>query len=76
LKVEAEKQQEASLPKEGQKGFQCSGNFPPHKTRDVIGSFVGKSGKTVEKIKVRSKKSSHVRRFHTPRGVVSYSLRQ
>jgi 16S rRNA G966 N2-methylase RsmD len=51
LKVEAEKQQEASLPKEGQKGFQCSGNFPPHKTRDVIGSFVGKSGKTVEKIK-------------------------
>jgi len=54
LAEEAKQRQEATLPSEGQKGFQCGGKFPPHKgkTRDILGQAMGVSGKTLEKAAV------------------------
>lgn len=56
-KIEAEKakhRQEATLPKEGEKGFQCAGNISltqKGETRNIVGAKIGISGRTYEKAK-------------------------
>jgi len=59
--AKALKRQQTTLPKKGEKGFQCGGNISTTigkgKTRDILGKRIGTSGKTLEKAEKVIKKS-------------------
>jgi len=72
----SKQRQEATIPQEGEKGFQCGGNISTTqkgKTRDIMGSKIGVSGRTYEKAKKILDNASPLlglivtgRRFATP----------